>query len=174
MFGQYNSFNADEFAESMLKAFNNDNYGITSKHTEESVKAAAEAMKDEFSKLDNQLNKSLKNVDVKKLVNDIKSSNIIDELLPETQKMIRELDAVTDANKGKILSKLLADEDLAKLIKEGDRLKLNGIDELFKGFKNIISDNKTGLANPSILKVLKGGDVIDDLLAVVIRAAKLN
>ena len=174
LFGQYNSFNADEFAESMLKAFNNDNYGITSKHTEESVKAAAEAMKDEFSKLDNQLNKSLKNVDVKKLVNDIKSSNIIDELLPETQKMIRELDAVTDANKGKILSKLLADEDLAKLIKEGDRLKLNGIDELFKGFKNIISDNKTGLANPSILKVLKGGDVIDDLLAVVIRAAKLN
>lgn len=174
LFIQYNSFNADEFAETMLKSFNKDQFGMASKHTEESIKAAADAMKDEFNKINNGLNKSLKKVDVDKFILDIKDLNIIDEINPSTKKYINELGKITDANKGEVLSKLLADEDLVKIVKQGDRLKLNGVDDLFKGFKDIITNKKTGLANPSILKVLKGGDVIDDLLGVVIRAVKLN
>ncbi|MEG1494762.1 MAG: hypothetical protein RR406_00460 [Bacilli bacterium] len=172
LFGKYNSFEPDEFAEMMMKAFKKDNYGLTSSHSEESIKAASDAMKLEFDKLQKSMNKNLDSIDLAKFVEDINDSEI--EYDPKTKNLIDDVIAGKRTDKSKVLSELFQDDEIAKALKKGDKLKLNGMDELFNGFKNVINDDKIGFKSPSIIKALRGGDVIEDLMSVVIRAVKLN
>lgn len=179
LFGKFNDFDANSFEKAMIDTYNADKYKVASAHTEESVKAAASDMKTKFSSLQSQLDGSLNNIDLKQFAKDIDNLNVSDAISnPKTKEVLELLsnsDELDNIAKSKHLSALLDDDIIAKHLKDPkSNLKLSGLDELFDGFKGVLSNADTGLKSPGILKALKGGNVIDDLMAVVLRVAKLN
>ena len=179
LFGKFNELNIDEFGEAMMKAFNGDSFGTASKHTEDSVKEAIQEMKKTYNSLQGKLNSSLDKIDLKTFADDIKKLDIDSAIInPRVKETLDILSTTTDLDnitKSKHLSTLLSDDTIVKYLKKADSpLKLNGLDDLYKGFSNIINSTTDGLKSGAIKAALKGGDVIDDLLGVVMRAAKLN
>lgn len=175
LFTKFNDFDADTFEKTMLEVYKSDNFGLTSSHTEESIKEAAKKMKEEYASLQSKLDKNLKNIDLKDFANKIKELNIDSTITDKTTKELLEKLATSgrldNATKSKYLSTLLNDETILAHLKDPKgSLKLNGLDDLFDGF----SDTLKVLKTTDVLKALKGGNVIDDLLSVVFRVAKLN
>lgn len=179
LFGKFNDFDADAFEKAMIETYKADKYKIASSHTEDDIKKATKEMKETFSSLQSKLNYGLEKVDLKEFADQIHGLKISDTIINQKTKNVLETLAsgveLDNATKSKYISILLDDENIAKHLKDPKgKLKLNGLNDIFDDFKGILLGADDGLKAPSILKALKGGDVIDDLLAVVIRVAKLN
>ena len=171
LFTKYSDLDADEFADVMRKVYESDKYGVTSSYTKESVEEAISNMKKTYSSLQSQLSESLSKIDLEKFVGDIKKYNINEKIT--NKKILELLDTLgkttdlDDVTKTKYLSTLLSDKVISECLQNADdALKLEGMDDLYKSFKTVLST--------ADFKALKGGSVIDDLLSVVLRVAKLN
>lgn len=150
LFGKFNDFDADAFEKAMIDTYKADKYKIASSHTEDDIKKAAREMKENFASLQSKLDDGLGKVDLKEFADQIHTLNVSDTITdPKTKKVLETLASSTDLDnvtKSKYLSTLLEDKNIVRHLKDPNgKLKLNGLDDVFDGFKGVLLGADDGL-----------------------------
>lgn len=178
MFSKYNDIDIDALQNSMKQASLGDKYGVNkNKIKPEDMTKAFDDMIKEKKALDGILDTSKLNLS--QFGKDLLGNDELMKSLKYETKITEQIvnfatnDVEVDAKTLKQFSDLLSNSKVQNVVSEG-KVAVSGLDELFTSFKSLFDNTSDGKKFKAVKNVLKGGDIIENLLMVVRGVFKFN
>ena len=183
-FLSFSNLDMDKYEKALITAYNNNKYGTAkANYTLEKLQDEIKKIKIAKAKLDENINFS--KFDIKGFADEIFKVTVDD--LPLNKATSIEVSNILNKWKtGKIddtmdvaeqIAKVMNDPEILKAI-NNKSLKVDKIDDFFKGFKDIFKtvdvDGKSMSLFASVAKTLRGGDILSDLSKVLKGVLKSN
>lgn len=183
-FLSFSNLDMDKYEKALITAYNNNKYGAAkANYSLEDLQKEIEKIKIAKAKLDENINFS--KFDIKGFADEIFKVTVDD--LPLNKATSIEVSNILNKWKtGKLDDTMGAAEQIAKVMNDPEilkainnkSLKVDKIDDFFKGFKDIFKtvdvDGKSVSLFASLAKTLRGGDILSDLSKVLKGLLKSN
>ncbi len=183
-FLSFSNLDMDKYEKALITAYNNNKYGAAkANYTLEELQNKIKEIKIEKAKLDKNIDFSKFNI--QEFADEIFKVTVDD--LPLNKATSREVSSILNKWKaGKLDDTISATEQIAKVMNDPEilkainnkSLKVDKIDDFFKGFKDIFKtvdvDGKSMSLFASLASKLRGGNILSDLSKVLKGLLKSN